>query len=130
MYNPYLLNAALGYPTQPPPAPITRSIRMLFKDRASIEPYVEKTKFIPKKFKEENSKFTANYSQKTILKLVNKGKPVTAASASLITKWGRNHCSLILTRLHKEGLVRRYKDKGNGTRWYVYVALENTDDKS
>lgn len=126
MYDTHLIAAALGFPTKPPTAPITRSIRMLFKDRSSLEPYEEKKKFIPVKHRKYDSTGGLGDSQATLLKIVNRGKPITAATASRETRWTSNHCSMTLTALFKKGLVSRHKDKGNNTRWYVYTKRKET----
>lgn len=124
MYEVRLLTAALGYPYKIPSAPITRSIRMLFKDKIAIEPHLEKRKFTQPKRSAEPVKTSLSESEKIILKLVNKGRAVTGVTAAAATKWTRNHCSMILTALYKKGLVRRHKAKGNHTRWYVYTKKE------
>lgn len=120
-----LLAKAMGFPTEFPTAPVTRSVRILFTDRIYIEPMKDKTKFVPKKHRPApEKKDELNFSQKKILKMVNYGGLVTGDSAAQKTNWTRNHCSMILTSLYKKGLVKRYKEKGNGTRWYVYKKLE------
>mgnify|MGYP006280103303 CR=1 FL=1 len=120
-----LLSAALGYPFEIPKAPITRSIRTLFKDRMAIEPYHDKKKFVPIKHRKPEAKKDAlSTSETLILKMVNRGGDVTGASAASKTRFTRNHCSMILTALFKKGLIKRRKDKGGGTRWYVYTKLE------
>lgn len=123
MYNAELLTAALGYPTSFPKAPITRSIRMLFKDRTAVEPYKEKPKYTPIKYR-ENKKPELGLSHKVILKLVNRKGIATAAEICKGTSWTQNHCSMILTSLYAKGLVKRRKASGNGTRWYVYMKKE------
>ena len=123
MYDATLLTKVMGLPTTYSSAPITRSVRLLFKDRAAIEPYKEK-----RTFKQENKtklqKDALCESLRIVLKMVNRGRPVTGVSAAAETKWTRNHCSILLTRLYQMGLVKRYKDKGNHTRWYVYTKKE------
>ena len=123
MNNIQLLTAMLGYPTQFPKAPITRSIRMLFKDRTAVEPYKEKPKYTPIKYR-INKKPELGVSHKKILQLLNKEGTATAADIAEGTGWTQNHCSMILTSLHKKGLVKRRKASGNGTRWYIYTKLE------
>jgi DNA-binding MarR family transcriptional regulator len=118
MYDARPLTAALGFPIHFPKAPITRSIRMLFKDRASLEPYQEKRKY--PHIRRLSVKDDLNESQRAILKLVTKVGDVTGASAAEATRWTRNHCAMILASLHKKGLVKRRKAKGNHTRWYIY----------
>ena len=124
MYNATPLTAALGYPIRFPKAPITRSVRMLFKDKISIEPHMERPKMVPIKPKKVVSKDGLNDSQRVILKIVNKGKPVTGTTVAAETRWTQNHCSMVLTSLYKLGLIRRWQDKGNHTRWYVYMKKE------
>lgn len=93
---------------------------MLFKDRSIIEPYKEKKSF--KRLENRSNRRNAlNESQKTILRIVERGGQVTGVSAASYTKWTRNHCSMILTSLFKLGLIKRYKVNGSGTRWFVYV---------
>lgn len=120
------LSKAMGYPTDFPKAPVTRSIRILFADRVYVEPTPSKAKYIPIKHRAvAPKKDELNFSQKKILKMVNKGELVTGDSAAQKTSWSRNHCSMILTSLFKKGLVKRHKESGNGTRWYVYKKMEN-----
>lgn len=116
-----LLARAMGYPTTFPKAPITRSIRILFAERKAIEPSPSKKKYIPVKYRPAPpKKDELNFGQKELLKMINKGLLVTGDSAAKKTNWTRNHCSMILTSLHKKGLVSRYKESAKGTRWYVY----------
>lgn len=120
-----LLARAMGYPTTFPKAPVTRSIRILFADRVYVEPSPSKKKYIPVKYRPAPpKKDELNFGQKEIMKMINKGLLVTGDSAAKKTCWTRNHCSMILTSLYKKGLVKRYKESGNGTRWYVYKKLE------
>lgn len=123
MYDATPLTAALGFPIRFPKAPITRSVRMLFKDRISLEPYQEKKKFVPIKHRKTVVGDGLSEGQRVILKIVNKGGNVTGVSVAEETRWTRNHCSMILASLHKMGLVRRRKERGNHTRWYVYTKV-------
>ena len=119
-----LLAQAMGYPTKFPSAPITRSIRILFAERKAIEPQPSKQKYIPVKYRAAPPKKSElSYGQKIMLDIVNSNDKVTGDSATKITGWTRNHNSMILTSLHKKGLVRRYKASGGGTRWFVYTKL-------
>jgi DNA-binding MarR family transcriptional regulator len=121
MYDAMPLTAALGYPVRIPTAPITRSVRMLFKDRATLEPYQEKKK--AERYKKPVSDGLTN-GQRTIIRAMNRMKKATGAEMAKKIGWTSNHCSLILTSLYKMGKVDRYMARGNHTRWYVYVAKE------
>lgn len=121
MYNATPLTVALGYPIRFPTAPITRSVRMLFRDKIAVEPHLEKRKPIIERPQKKMKGDGLGDSQRAILKIVNKGNPVTGSDVARQTRWTQNHCSMILTSLFKLGLVRRRKEKGNHTRWYVYM---------
>ena len=123
MHATHLLATAMGFPVKAAKYPITRSIRMLFSNRVALELEAEKQKYIPKK-NTIQKKDGLRDSESRILKLVNKNKEVTGTDIASSTGWTQNHCSMILTSLWKKGLVRRRKEKGNHTRWYVYMAKE------
>ena len=124
MYDAQPLELALGYAPPRFSTPVTRSIRMLFKDRSTLEPYVEHKKSLAKRYAERRKEKEMNESQLRIFKLIQKGKPVTGASAAKFTGWTQNHCSMVLTSLYKMNKIRRRKESGNNTRWYVYTKLE------
>lgn len=123
MHTTHLLATAMGYPIKIPKYPITRSVRMLFAERIAKEPELERKLYAPRP-KPAKPKSELNRSETRILKLVNKNKEVTGTSIASATGWTQNHCSMILTSLWKKNLVRRRKEKGNHTRWYVYMAKE------
>lgn len=123
MYDATPLAAALGFPVRIPTAPITRSVRMLFKERATLEPYQEKKKGTPIRINKPLVGDGLSESQRTILKIVNKGGKFTGAVLAAKTSWTRNHCSTVLAILHKLGYVQRRKESGNHTRWYVYFKV-------
>ena len=124
MHATHLLATAMGYPVNIPKAPITRSIRMMFKEKIAIEPHLEKRKFVPIKYRAAPQKDELSFSEREILNLMNTNKEMTGVIAATMTDWTRNHCSMILTSLWKKGLLARRKEKGNHTRWYVYSKKE------
>lgn len=68
-------------------------------------------------------------SAKQILSFVKcQTKPVSAAETEKRTPWTRNHCNIILCSLWKEGLLSRYKMKGDGTSWYMYSYKPKAND--
>ena len=74
MHATQLLATAMGYPVKIPTAPITRSIRMMFKEKIAIEPHLEKRRFVSMKYRKETPKDELNVGQAEIL--VKKAKHV------------------------------------------------------
>ena len=62
-----------------------------------------------------------NPSKYIVFEAVEKnGHPVSASELAKIVKMTRNHCSITMCSLFKEGLLKRYKKNQNGTSFYVY----------
>ena len=123
MLNTHLLSQAMGFPFKIPKHPITRSIRSLFAERIARDPEYEIKRYQPKQ-RIAKPKNALSDTETKILNLVNKHKEVTGLSIASATGWTQNHCSMILTSLWRKSLVRRRKEKGNHTRWYVYSKKE------
>lgn len=117
-----LLATALGYPIRIPPAPITRSIRMLFKEKPAEEPKLMPAK--PVYVKPQKEKPLLGESEVALLKAIKKHKKLKSSDAAKVTRWTANHCGMVMAKLYSKGYLSRYKDKGNHTRWYVYSIKE------
>jgi len=64
-------------------------------------------------------------SEADIIKAMKKLPPhVTTHEISVITRYTRNHCGIILNKMFKKGLVTRVQIKANGTRLYKYTLKE------
>ena len=91
---------------------------------AGSSPYVptyrERKQRLPKE------KQITESAQKIYKILTQQTKPISAAEMEKKTPWTRNHCNMIMCQLFKEGLATRYKEKGAGTRWYMYSAKIKT----
>jgi hypothetical protein len=84
-------------------------------------------RYVPKEVKEklvETRKTPVSWeSSQLVLRQIRKAKtPVTANDISKKVFMTRNHCSILLSMLFKDGLVNRKMIHGNGTRWYEYTA--------
>lgn len=60
-------------------------------------------------------------SAKRIMEIMKQQvKPISAIGMEKKTPWTRNHCNMIMGTLFKEGLLTRFKVKGNGTSHFMY----------
>lgn len=69
-------------------------------------------------------------AMREVLAVLKKQKTLTAAEAAKYTRWTQNHCGILLSSLHKEGLAKRTRFADANTRWYVYTPKEQVNDKS
>lgn len=117
------LNTIFGYNNVLPDAPVSYSNRVGLN--GSNCRYIAPKKPVKPENKEINAN-NATMSESVVLKIINKSdKPISANEMAKKTKWTRNHCSILMGSLFKKGKIRRLKEYGHGTRWYIYERLNN-----
>ena len=116
-----ILNKMFGYNTPIPDAPTTRQHRIgVYSSGYKRNDKKEERYKQQKAAKPPKDPNILKDSEKRMLTLVQCNNGISGIDASRKTKWTANHCSMILTALHRKGLITRTKVRESGTRWYVY----------
>ena len=119
-----ILNDIFGYNTPIPDAPTTRQHRIGvyssgYKRDDKAEERLKQLKIAKPRDPNE-----LKDSEKRMLQIVRCNNGVTGIQAASKTKWTANHCSMLLTSLHRRNLITRVKFNQSGTRWYIYYAKQ------
>lgn len=120
------LASILGYSSQVPQFPVTRSHRIgvftsTYKRDESRDLEMEKRREINRQKRDPNE---LKDSETRVLMIVKCNKEVTGVDVASKTKWTANHCQMLLASLFAKGLVKRSRKSAGNTRYYVYYAKE------
>jgi chromosome segregation and condensation protein ScpB len=115
-----ILNSMFGYNTPIPDAPVTRQHRIGVYSSGCKRTNKDEERAAQQKVRPIKDPNKLKDSEKRILMIVNCNKGITGVDVAKKTKWTQNHCSIILSTLHKKGLIRRVKRTGPHIRFYEY----------
>ena len=118
------LNAMFGYNTPIPDAPVTRNHRIGVYSSGYARNDKAEERYQQQKIAKPKDPNVLKDSEKRMLMIVKCNNGITGIQAASKTKWTANHCSMLLTSLHRRGLITRTKHNKSGTRWYEYHAKQ------